>query len=677
MPPAKSSAWLTLIAFLCCTVSAAFGQDDAAKRDQALNLVSESPAVVVLVPNMDKFAQKLAAFNDRIGGQTSALSDVLGEFKRTSGMVSGVEDAGAMMLVLPNAPTPDTMQKGGQFIMLMPVSNYQEFVVKLQGDPGKQVTAVKLGNGFKGYSRLLSGYAVLGESEEAVTNYTPARNASLFREVLGPLGSTYLDKNDAAVMLNMEKLRPMILPALQSAMQESMSQIEAASMQRQISRSKAQETRTLLNLYASAIRPLVTDSQMVTFGLDVTDQGIATTITASFKPGSTTAAVLTNGGSARKLLNQLPNQGYISATAIDFGAIHIETIADGIEWQIAEIDDGGTLKLVRMAIPLLRMTNGAASAYYTPPPGAAMMGGNLLNTVTVFSVDDGPAYRTAFRGYINGMRGIQTPAMVEGPDGEMMEAPIIFDADYSPNTLNIDTIDVDQYSVRYTLPSEMMQTQTGSAIMLAGGSAQTGYVANRDNYVVTTTTATAQVIKSALSAVDPEVPGLGSLNSIQAIEDDGMTPEPFFATVLSVRGMASTVRTFVGMMSPESQEKILVPEDLPPVAFSASLKNSNFAGRAYIPVPVIVYAGDLYEMMTRPEEVEPETGPNRGPIAGPQGPQRVQQPPQRIQQQPQRVQQQPQRAPQNPRQRAAPRAEPRRQAPPGGGPPAGLPSHMR
>lgn len=600
MPPARLSLLITIIAVALSSVSFAQTQPtvDPAKRDMSLEFVPENAVMYIMIANMDKLSQKMAAFNDEIGGNTSAMSDVLGEFKRSTGLISGVNDQGPLLLVMPKLPADQSAMQSGSFLMIMPVSNYDEFITKVGGTKGEEVTAVKLGSGFSGYSRLVSGHAVLGQSKEAIMAYTPGRDPLSLRTNAGKLGSTYLNRNDAVVVINIAQLRPMLRPKLQESIKTAITDIEEASMQRRISRAKAQESRTYLNLYASAIRPLLEDTDTVTFGMNIGADGIGMTMTASFTAGSTTAKVLSNGGNASALTNMLPNQSYVSATAIDFGQIDVKTIADAIDAQLPPIDEGGTIKLLRMALPMMRMTKGGATAYYTPPPGAGIMGSNMLSTVSVLSAEDGPSYRRALRGYINSMAGLQMPTSVTDANGNLTEAPIIFDTDYSPNTLNIDTIEVDQYSVRYQLPSEMMQTQTGSAAMLIGGSGQSGYVANRANYVVTTTSTNPQMIKSALSTIDPNVPGLGSLDSIRQARELDMTPKPFIESLLSVKGMAQTAKLFVGMMSPENQDMVPIPEDLPPIAFSASLEDSTLAGRAYVPTSVVIYAQNLIAMMS-------------------------------------------------------------------------------
>ena len=125
-----------VIAGLCVTTSLGRAGQSDAQVEAVLDLAAPDADAIVVVPNLSGLSRGLAALQQALGLPLPQMDDALGAFKRQMGMVEGLNDNGAMLLVTQDLVSALTTEppRLPSVVLIMPTANYAAFVGGLGGD---------------------------------------------------------------------------------------------------------------------------------------------------------------------------------------------------------------------------------------------------------------------------------------------------------------------------------------------------------------------------------------------------------------------------------------------------------------------------------------------------------------------------------------------------------------
>ncbi|MDX1683196.1 MAG: hypothetical protein R3336_08750, partial [Phycisphaeraceae bacterium] len=323
----------------------------------------------------------------------------------------------------------------------------------------------------------------------------------------------------------------------------------------------------------------------------------ALTTSVGLKPDSPLDQMF-QGGQAQRNLTRLPDRPWLSASSIDLEGFDLGAAVEEI---LAIIPNEGETAFLNQSLaaslPMIKLARAAATAYYVPQQGA-IMGGGLINGVTVIESDDAPAFLAANESYLKALSEMvmAMPADAANPGGPPRQ--LAFSTQYREGALRVDGVRVDQFQVQVNLPPDVMQ-QAGQALMLTGGTGQSGYLAAIGDHAVMTTTTDAQMIKIALHALR-ENRGLGAGGPIPRVRKAMMPPNLVAESYLNVAGLAQMFNQVMLLFNPRSPMVLDAPPELPPLALGVGAENGTVAARFYVPNEVIRFVKESVDTLMPP-----------------------------------------------------------------------------
>ncbi len=553
-------------------------------------LPADTP-LVVLVPSLSGLSGKITLLHDALGLDQPQMVNVLAEFKNVTGMTEGLNDAGTFALVMPDALAMVENEGGDPpMLVLVPVSDYAAFITNLNGDPSQAVATLTLPDGQTAFAKQTDGYAVLSPTQEDLDNFAPLEGEQSLRESIGQLGRGCVDRGDAAMIIKLDALAPVLMPILDIGMLQ-IEQEMAREMERDGAGGEIAALATkMVTAYGGAIKAVMNDTSTLVLGMDITEQGVGISKTAQFKPESRMAAIFAGGGDARPYLAKLAKGPYLASSAVNLQGVDVAAMLAPLE-QIFSGDDLGSMgKLIQPLFGLIKPIKGFAMAYYQPQD-MAMMGGGVFNAVSIVEVDDSQHYLASYKAYMEACDGVEIP--IDPVNGTVMK----INGKYSSDVLQIEGVSVDDYQLQYELPPQIMQEMGPAApfMMMMGATGQSGYVAAKGDYVITTNSRDAKLLKQALAGLDQNA-GMGTGDGIEKVRRTAGFGPSMYETYISVSGIVDgTVNMMMAMMG---QQPFPVPNDLPPVATALGLANGGAIGRMFVPMEVLKFGKDTFDHAT-------------------------------------------------------------------------------
>ncbi len=243
---------------------------------ELFDLLPADAELVLIVPSAGRLSDQLEAFGQSSGLDRLApeLGDALNIFKRQMDFDQGLDDDGAMLVVvsgyaamLQASANGDDEIPDPQAVILAAVSDYPAFVAQLGGDPEAQgVTPVTLAGRSPGAIKPLPPYAVLG-TPPRVEAYTPAATGGQLLTDLGPLLSRPLADSSVIAYVNLKTLGPALRAQAARAVEQYNDPDHAVP--------QAYATLMGLGFYDTLSRTLDEGGDALVLGLSLTDSGLA------------------------------------------------------------------------------------------------------------------------------------------------------------------------------------------------------------------------------------------------------------------------------------------------------------------------------------------------------------------------------------------------------------------
>lgn len=599
---------------VACATAIVAVQSALAGVPAALSQASEGAQLVVIIPSMSEFSGKLAMINQTLGLEIDELTDALGSFKAEAGITGGLDDTGSALFVIHDLATAIDTKDEPDIVMILPVTDYQTFIASFQPEgaapAGDGVTAVTLPDGQDGFAKEAGGYAIMGNTEEAIANYTAGGDADAIAGRIGALGQHYIDTCDAAAYVDMAAIAPSLNKLIDDAVAEMEKEFAKMGQAGMAPGTDMESMKFMFSLYATAGQAVVNSADGMVFSLDLSEHGIGFTKSGQFKPDSPVMQYLPGGGpGTADTLARLPKGSYIAAMAYDAESLAFSKL---MEAALTHLPEGNAqFDMYRKALPLVKQIKQYAGVFYTPAPNALMTQTGVLNMLQTYKVDDSAAYLTKTREYITAMNGVSLPLGVPAANGQGAAPAMTYTTSYSENALQLDGVQVDQYAMNVQMPPELVMQMGPAAGMMTMFTNFNGYATQADGHYLASTTLDQQLITQGLATAKTG-DGIGSDDPLALVREKAVPPGAAAEGYLSFAGIVETVGPMAAMFG---MPAVQAPADLPPVAAGLGIQGNSSAARLYVPNETTKFIIDTIKDV----QAQMMGGGPGGPGGGPQG----------------------------------------------------------
>ena len=557
--------WVTPAGAAPSAVGAAFDQAPA------------NAQVVIVVPNLKKLSDDLAQWQQATGVPAPRLKNLLATLKQQMHISAGLNDAGSLMLVIPDIQTAFADPQAPGMLILVPVADYNAFVKSLasSGSPQAGVTALKLPGGKPAYARQVGGYAVISPNEQVVKQYAAGHQGAAMIRQAGAVGAKAIGSCDIGLYVDVQAISPAAIPMIDQGLAQMEANIAGgrSGMGRQ-----AAEDAAALKLYGQAVKAVLRQSKALVSTIDIKSQGVAMSDVLQAKPNTEITRLFPGGAGnlTGKLLNELPNASYLFAASYDLKAIDLSRLVDLVVSSMpANSPVLPMLKLMQQQSgAMLGVVNGSAGVILAPSQ-QGMMSGGLIRGINLYDTSDSKTFLAKNNAYVKSLDGKSFD--ITPPNNNKPAEKIGFSTSYTAHADTVEGQSVDQYQIKMNLPANMPQN-ISPLLMLMGGTGYTGYITALGNDVIQTTSADKDLLKQGLAAMKQKR-GLGSKADIKSLRKQ-LPAHLAMESYLSLSGIAKTANLFLPLLR---VPPIPVPKNVSPIASGMGIDQNAIQYTLFVP----------------------------------------------------------------------------------------------
>lgn len=478
---------------MCCgsVLSAtAFGAPPA-----ALDRVPADAAVTIVIPNLQNFLNETKSFGKDILPAEAVLQMNMGlALAQTFLDMPGMDANGSAAAVM---YVEDDMMGGMEppMVVLLPVSDFKSIREALGASGSGPVYGADM-NGTEIYMKDVGGgFIALGPIPELVQEFSGAAgNMPSHASRLGKNGQTVLDGSDVSVMLNVEKMSPMIRQA-------ATGMAEQAEMVMMMAGDQAAQMKPMMDMMLAAMNHLADDGEAAVFGAQMDASGLTLHQGMNFREGTPSAQFFAAGGNSGPLLDKLPASNFLFAYAMDSSNGSLRQMFEAVSKMSAGMPGLGGMDMASM----MANSKGMAGAMGTVP----MMGAGLFsNMVQVTAANNGAQ-----------MMG-DVSKMMKSLDGQSIEG-MKYAVVMEEAAVKIGGVDVSKFGLSMQPDGTGDADAFGPAAMVlpmlfgpSGG--PNGFMANVDGMIVQTMSQNTPLMEKAIAAAKSGG-GLGSTDALKGV----------------------------------------------------------------------------------------------------------------------------------------------------------------
>ena len=475
--------------------------------------VPDTALVAVKVANLEATSKKIAQLAKDFGidGFVPGAADPLGAMQNQLGLTKGLNKQGELAFAYfdpkSNGAEPD---EGKSFVMLIPVSNYKEFVSNFQNPKTEgDVTEAQFpkdNNPEPAYLADWGEYAAISPIKELVGK-KPAGTLKL-----SGLSAKQAGKQDFLVYANFKKLGPTLLPQLNEAADKAMGEIEK-SESKEIDPKYKPLIKTSMTQLFNVARTFLDNTDAATVGISIVDAGINTSVIADFKPDSYLGKFAsTLKGTDAPLTIGLPNLRYLAYAggSYDSGAISKVT-SDLTQPIVDELNKIEGLDNVKQLATNMQAAMKANSGFVSGVVAPTKIGDDaLLQQVAI--------YKGGGKDYVQVFDSAGTFAKQLLADAKPKDGKPLPKLTTTANATTIDGVAFNRVAVDMNMPKddpETMQTERMMGVMYGASGLTYTYAAVGDDLVLGSAAKDA-TIASFIKANKAQENNLAKLEHIQA-----------------------------------------------------------------------------------------------------------------------------------------------------------------
>jgi hypothetical protein len=545
---------------------------------QVLDQVPSDAMVVIKVKNLQATSGKVAKYCNDLGvaAMVPQLNDPLKSLEDKLKISQGINSAGDLFLVILNPATPDT-GPDKSMIILLPVSDYKAFLANFpDAQTDGDVTQAKMGDSPEpAFIANWGSYAAITPTKDLVAK-KPDGGLKLTAA-----GDKELNAKDLSVYANFDVIRAIVQPKLAEHRDEILSKAEEAIKKNPNGQQMAPLVHAAVNQMLNIADGFLRDCQAATFGVNIGDDGLSTTLMTDFKAdsysGSLVAAVK---NTTDPLMGGLPAGKYLFFGGwIQDPDAASKALADLVDPVAKEITaTGPDMQPINDYVTAMKASIAASKggAMGMLAPTGALGQEALAQAIVVYNGDAATLntnYQKAMNLLPDVMKAIGMPASA-------------YKVTVTPNAKTLDGVTFDSMATVMTPdpanPMAQQQAQMMALMYGPGGMTQLTAVVG-EHLLLASGLSDANLSSAIASAKSGEAPldALDGVKKVAANLPTNRVGEVFIPLDQIVTTGLSYAKQF-GFAMP-----VQLPPDLPPIGETLSTDTSTVKLDAFIPTPLV------------------------------------------------------------------------------------------
>lgn len=557
----RTSAWMSVTAALLASAGAALAMPAVMDR------VPQDALMTIAVPNFSAFKKDLQSLGTLM---QLPVQQGLDQFGLLKDQAKGLKQDGSVAVVVfppaKKAGGGGAKEMGGDeeeqhaepiAVVLVPVTNYAEFLGNFGAKAGGGVDAVQI-EGEPAFAKDLGdGFAALAK-EEAHLARVDGKKGQLdgYVKAAGKAGNALADRSDLIVSVNVAVARPLIKAEIEKGLKGV--EENAGAMP------NGADPAQMMRAGSAMINEMVDAAQGITAGLNIDNLGVSLDSVTAFSEGSRFAKIAATGGKASALLAKLPQMPYLVAGAMDLTAPGVRDLM--LEWSKAMVaavpKDQRAVQEAGFAA--YEKIDGAAGVIGVSPAG--LMGGLLANGVSYLASGSPDEVIKASQATLKAMVDAKTAT-----------------GKYEAEKQEIDGVKVDLYEYRLLADPNNPGMAMGAGMIFGPTGGPAGYVAKVDGGVIQTMGKNTALVSSALKAVKGEN-GFSNDKTLAQIGEK-LPANRSAEAYISVKDLLNQLLPMAAMFG--APVTVDVPQNLPPIGAGIAPADGSVTASIYVPAPVL------------------------------------------------------------------------------------------
>jgi len=544
---------------------------------QALDQVPGDALLVLKIKNIGATSTKVAKYCNDLGlaAMVPALNDPLKSLEDKMKVSQGINSAGDIFLAYMN-PSGADVEPDKSMVILFPVSDYKAFLANFpDAQTDGDVTTAKMGDDPNpAYFANWGTYAAISAAKDYVSKKPDAGLK------ITAAGEKEMNAKDIVIYANFGAIRGILQPKLAENREQILSKVEETMKRTPNGEKMAPLIHAVVNQVLNVADGFLRDTDAATYGLNIGDEGLSTTLMADFTPDSYAGSMIASmKNTTDPLLGGLPSGKYLffGGYIVD-PAMASKAFADLVDPVAKEITaTGPDMQPINDYVTAMKTAIAAVkgSSVGVFVPTGALGQEALLQEVAVFNGDAQTLNAT--------MQKVVTLA----PDVfKAMGFADMYKVTATPNAKTVDGVSFDSVTTTMTPdpanPMAQQQAQMMTLMYGPGGMTQLSGIAG-DHLLFATGVSDTLLSTAIASAKSGEAP-LDSLDAVKKVAGNLATnrmAEVYIPLDQIVSTGLSYAKQF-GFAMP-----VQLPPDLPPIGETISTDASTIKLDAYVPTPLV------------------------------------------------------------------------------------------
>ena len=553
-----------------------------AGAQQVLEQVPSNAVGVIEVKDLQGVSAKLAKFAKGLGIDQfdPRWADPLASLMDEMNLKQGVNKGGDMAIAFfnphaknaahPNAAAEDDgAAKQPPFVVLVPTSDYQEFLGNFQGvkDAGNDLSQVTVP---KNHEKLFVAhrgqYAVAARDKSLLSDHGGLK-------LQGPAAKEAQAK-DAILYIDLKALRPL----MQEGLKQGKVQLDNAEQNQAAPNPLATpQMKKMMEQYFNAADQFIKDARSTTISLNLTDTGIGAAALTEFEPDSYLGKLVAKVQNTDKpLLAGLPKATYFA-----FGGAKLtpEVVTqlftdflEPLEKQLAaQAKAEDVAKAFEAMKQVISSINDMAAGYAAPlAPNQGL--------IEVVSVAHGNA-QEILKAQKQALPAISSLMGMSGPN---VSADVNLDA-----TKTVSGVEVQPYTLKFNIKGNDFQAMQARQMLTAiyGRNGISGAMAAvNDSTFLSVQGGGEDLLADAIAAAKDNSDALGQMGNLKQVMSQ-LPRERAFEFYVAMDNIANAAVKFMKQQGVPVQFKL--PPNLPPIGVSAGSEESAVRIDAFIPTDLV------------------------------------------------------------------------------------------
>ncbi len=552
----------------------------------SMDRVPENALVVASVRNIEAFSNNIGRLNAALPADSRIPLGMLGDLMGTPGLNTG----GSISLALmpsPDGQPLDMDNEQGPMVLVVPVTDANEFVRGLGGTPGAGVVEVNVGDETAFAKDIGGGYVVMGPMREIVEAFQgDGGQRARHERAVGRVGARVAEQSDTIIVANIPALRPQLEEGLEGMKQQ-------AQMFAMMAGQQGEQMQQQMQAFEMIAGSFLRDARVGMVGIGFGDVGVKIDLAANFNEGSEIAGFFDRAADARAVLARVPDVPFLFAGAADFSSPGMQRLVKNM----GELAAQANPDIPNAMNPAAMMQGIDGIGYIIGTPGA-LMGGLFTNTAYYYKTSDPDAYLRTYGEMLNAMNGQQ----IEG---------LTYNTSFQRNSAQVEGRQVDTYSLSMRPnPNDpaAMQAQQMMMMMFGPSMGASGYIGKAEGGLVMTMSQNTPLMSQALRTADNSN-GLARNQNIRTVAEQ-MPENASFVSYIGIGSILTTVNSFLAMMG--AGFDVQIPANLAPIGIGGTTHDGGFQARVVVPTQVIETVSKITQQFNEMNDMgQPDAAPAR------------------------------------------------------------------